>query len=90
MVTTLFLVDHVKRHELRLRWWHWVATALGLAYSLAVVDIFRSFVAEGALRGAIVVGMLTGLVAVVWGVLLWRFVFGSYTPKPQATREVAQ
>ncbi len=86
MTTALFLVDHARRRQLHLRWWQWTATIVGMAYALLVVDVFRSFLEEGSMRGAIVVGMLAGMVAVVWGVLLWRFVFDAdpVRDKPEA------
>jgi len=71
----LLLVQHARRRQLELAWWHWGLTAAGFVYSIFVAEVVLSLLAEGTVKGATVMGSLLGPVAVVWGVLLYRFVF---------------
>ncbi len=72
----LALVDYTRKHALRIVWWQWVLTVLGFAYTTFVLEMIASFLAEDAARAALVMGVIFGFIAVVWGVLLARFVFG--------------
>jgi len=69
------LAIFVRRNQLRVNWWQWVLTVLGLAYAVFVIEVIVGFLAEGEPRAALVMGILTGIVAVIWAVLLGRFVF---------------
>lgn len=69
------LATYARKNELRLGWWQWGLTVSGLAYAVFVVEVVIGFLAEGEPRAALVMGVFTGLVAVVWSVLLGRFVF---------------
>ena len=71
----LLLVQHARRRQLEPAWWQWGLTAAGFVYAVFVVEVVLSLLAEGTTKGAAVMGSLLGLVAVVWGVLLQRFVF---------------
>ncbi len=75
----LFLIDYVRRNKLPVQWWKWAITILGLCYVLFVVEMIVSFLSEGAVKAALVMGTILGLIAVVWGVLLGRFVFARKT-----------
>jgi drug/metabolite transporter (DMT)-like permease len=71
----LLLVRHARRRQLELSWWHWALTVAGFVYAIFVAEVVLSLLAEGTVKGATVMGSLLGPVAVVWGVLLHRFVF---------------
>lgn len=73
------LAAYVRRNELHLGWWRWGLTVLGIGYAVFVVEVIVGFLAEGEPRAALVMGVLLGIVAVAWAVLLGRFVF-----KPEA------
>ena len=74
--TVLWLLAvYVRRNELHLNWWRWALTVLGLAYAVFVIEVIVGFLAEGEPRAALVMGILTGIFAVIWAVLLGRFVF---------------
>lgn len=75
MAGFLLVVNHTRRHELHILWWQWILTILGFIYTVFVFEIIVSFIAEGSARGTLLMGLLMGFVAVVWGVLLGRFVF---------------
>ena len=69
------LAAHVRRNELHLGWWRWGLTVLGLGFAVFVVEVVVGFLGEGEPRAALVMGVLLGIVAVAWAVLLGRFVF---------------
>lgn len=69
------LLNKIQKHNMRLTWWQWILTILGFLYTTFVFELINSFLSEGAPRAALVMGILTGFIAVVWGVLLGRFVF---------------
>ena len=69
------LVTYVRRNEMHLNWWRWAVTVLGLAYAVFVTEVIVAFLAEREPRAALVMGVLLGIFAVIWAVLLTRFVF---------------
>lgn len=71
----LLLVDYARKNELSLKWWHWLLTVLGILYAVFVLELIVGFFSEGVPQAALVMGGMTGIVGVVWGVLLKRFVF---------------
>ena len=76
IVTGFFLLfNKIQKHNMRLTWWQWILTILGFLYITFVFELINSFLSEGAPRAALVMGIITGFIAVVWGVLLGRFVF---------------
>lgn len=44
-------------------------------YAIFVLEVIVTFLSEGALQATLVMGIITGIIAVIWGVLLRRFVF---------------
>jgi hypothetical protein len=75
-VAGLFLlVDHTRKRKLRVTWWQWVLTLLGFAYAVFVLEVIVAFLDEGAAKAAMVTGVVMGFIAVIWGVVLARFVF---------------
>ena len=77
----ILLILHARKNSLRISWWQWVLTILGLLYAGFVLEVIVSFLEEGAERAALVMGLTLGFIAIVWAVLLGRFVF---TRKPQS------
>ena len=75
MTGFFLLVDYVRKREINLTWWHWTLTVLGILYTVFVLELIVGFLGEGAPQAALVMGLITGIVAIVWGVLLRRFVF---------------
>lgn len=68
------VVNFVRARKLSVSWWKWLLTVLGFLYAVFVLEMIVSFLQEDAPRAAIVMGVIMGFVAVVWGVLLIRFV----------------
>lgn len=87
MAVFLLLVEYARRKNLVVRWWQWILTALGVMYGVFVLEVIVGFLAEDAPRAALVMGMLTGIIAVIWGVLLGRFVF---TRSDKAKKQVSE
>ncbi|MCK4772404.1 MAG: hypothetical protein KAT18_05740 [Candidatus Latescibacteria bacterium] len=75
----LFVVDYSRRRSLDLRWWQWGLTIPAFLYAVFVLEVIVSLFEEGSVLGALVVGTIMGFVAVVWGVLLGRFLFARKT-----------
>ena len=71
----LLLLQHVQKSDLVVAWWGWLLTIAGILYGIFVLELIYGFAAEGMAQGVLVMGLITGIVAVIWGVLLARFVF---------------
>jgi len=69
------LVRHAQNRRLHITWWQWLLTAFCFIYAVFVLATIVTFLEEGTIRGALVMGMIMGILAVIWGVLLRRFVF---------------
>lgn len=78
------VVQWTRTRGLRIAWWQWSLTVSALLYAVLVAEIVIEFLREGTPKGALVVGTIMGFVAVVWAVLLKRFVFvgGQRAPTP--------
>lgn len=82
IVTTFILLFNLaRRQKMCVRWWQWILTVLGFMYATFVLEMTVSFLSEGAPRAALVMGIITGFIAVIWGVILRRFVFVKKTRK---------
>jgi ABC-type uncharacterized transport system permease subunit len=71
----IFLILHAQKKQFRVSWWQWLLTIPGLLYAGFVLEVIVSFLEEGAKRGALVMGIILSFIAIVWAVLLGRFVF---------------
>jgi hypothetical protein len=71
----LLLLRYTKGQGFAVKGWGWGLTLLCLLYSVFVLEVVVEFLREGTPKGAVVMGSLMGFVAVVWAVLLKRFVF---------------
>ena len=69
------LLNAVRIRKLQIRWWQWILTIFEFLYTIFVLEVIVGFLQEGTLKGALVVGLLCGMVAVICGVLLGRLVF---------------
>ena len=71
----LLLSRYVRGHAISVGWWGWLLTLLAFFYGVFVLLVVVEFLREGTPKGAVVMGTLMGFLAVVWAVLLGRFVF---------------
>lgn len=69
------LIGYTRNSQISLMWWHWLLVVLGILYTVFVVELIVGFLGEGAPRAALVMGTITGIFAVIWGVLMSRYVF---------------
>ena len=70
-----FLIEYSRKNGISIRWWQWLLTAFGILYVAFVLEVITGFLSEGEPRAALVMGLIMGIVAVIWGVLTARFVF---------------
>lgn len=83
--TVLFtIIRHARSRAIPVNWWGWTLTVLALLYAVFVVEVTLSFLREGSSKGAVVMGTILGFIAVVWGVLVARFVFGGTRGREEA------
>ncbi len=77
LLTAAFIsiIIHARKKKLRLTLWQWMLTILGLLYAGFILEVIVSFLEEGAERAALVIGIILGFIALLWAVLLDRFVF---------------
>ena len=75
MGTLWFVANHVKAKGLKIAWWQWLLTIFGIAFAAFVLASVVILIDEGASRAALVIGGIFGLIAVIWGVIMGRFVF---------------
>ena len=80
------LVLMARSRAIPVTWWQWALTMLCLMYTVFVAEIIVGFLREGTPKGAVVAGTLLGFLAVVWAVLLGRFVFGRQKGKGKRER----
>ena len=76
MATLLLGVDYARRQRIYVGWWQWFLAVLAVIYSTFVVLLAIEFLKEGATQAALVMSLIMGVPAVIFVVLLVRFVFG--------------
>lgn len=75
MGTVWFLFYYAHKNELKPVWWQWIVAMLAVCYAAFVLEVIYGFLLEGVPKAAMVMGLVTALPAVIWFVLLFRFVF---------------
>ncbi len=81
-VTTAALIRIIQSTAKRkpaVKWWQWLLVTLEYAYVIFVLEVIASFVEEGAVKGALVMGTALGFLALIAGFLLARLVFSRRT-----------
>lgn len=71
----ILLVVYTQKKDIVVKWWEWVLTVLAFLYAAFVLETIQAFLLEGTIQGAVVVGVVLSVIAIVWAVLLARFVF---------------
>jgi len=67
------LINYTRQKKMKLVWWQWSLTILVMLYTVFVLEVIAGFLAEGATQAALVMGLVTGILAVIAWVLLSRF-----------------
>ena len=75
MLALVYLIQFANSKGLKVTWWQWLLTVLGIALAVITVASIAVLYAENEPQGAQFVALVLGLLTVVWGVLLGRFVF---------------
>ncbi len=75
--TVLFwwLMHFSQKKDIHLSHWKKALTVGGILYAVFVMEVIVGFIHEQELKAALVMGSTTGIFAVIWGVVLYRFVF---------------
>ena len=73
----IWLYSYVQKTGKTVKGWQWLLTVLGFAYAILVLEVIYGFAAVGEPQAALVMGLVTGIVAVIWGVLMGRLVFSN-------------
>lgn len=68
----------IKKKQLHLKWWQWTIITFWFLYCAFILKMIEAFVAEHALKAALVMGLIFGFIAVVWGVLFIRLFILKY------------
>ncbi|MCK5148546.1 hypothetical protein KAR48_17455 [bacterium] len=68
---------------------HWSLFFILLGYFFFVIEVIVAFLQEGALRGVLVMGMLSGLGGVIMAVLFYRFIISPRLNINTTTEETA-
>lgn len=70
-----WLRNYSKEKDIKLNRVKNAATVFGILYTVLVAEIIVGFIHEQEFKAALVMGATTGIFAIIWGVLLGRFVF---------------
>ncbi len=74
-VIFMLLLNYAQKSKLLITWWEWTLTVLALLFAIFTAEVLHGFLGEGATQAALVMGLIFGLITVIWFVLLGRFVF---------------
>jgi len=75
-ISGVFLtIDYARRKKIKVTVLQWIITLFAFSYLAFVLLVIASFIQEKALQAALVMGFFFGFFAVVWFVLLYRFIF---------------
>ncbi len=74
MLAFMLLIDNFNKKSIKLNWWEWTLTVLGFIYAISVVEVIVLFLAEGLPSGAAFMGGIMAIIAVIWAVLVGRYV----------------
>ena len=71
----VMLIQYAGKNKLELNWWQWLLAGLGVLLAAFTVSSIATLFAENEPRAAQFIALVFGLLTVIWGVLLGRFVF---------------
>ncbi|MCP4725953.1 MAG: hypothetical protein GY863_13000 [bacterium] len=70
----ILFYNYTRKKNLKLSVLHWIVIILGFLYVIFVIETVSSFISEGSYKGAAVIGCLMGFIAVIWAMLIRRFI----------------
>lgn len=72
----ILFVKLIRKKKLILKWWQWIIIICWFLYCTFLLKMIESFIAEHALKAALIMGLIFGFIAIVWAVLVARlFIF---------------
>ena len=81
----LFFLFHIRNQKLGLKWWQWLLILAEFIYIAFILEVVVSFLEEGAVKGALVLGTILGFIALAAAFLIFRLIF-----RPAAAKEVTE
>ncbi len=81
------LLTYSNTNGLELSLFHKILTIGGILYTVFVAEVIVGFIHEQELKAALVMGSTTGIFAIVWAVVLWRYV---YSKKQKTISEIQE
>ena len=75
-VIMIWVISDINRkRKLNLKKWQWILSMLWVLYGVFILELIVGFLGEDQPKAALVMGLITGLPAIIWAVLLTRFIF---------------
>lgn len=75
MGVVCLLANRCRKEGRKLSFAQWTITIIEVIFIVFVIEIVIGFLSENASRGALVMGLLSGTLAVIGAVLIARFIF---------------
>lgn len=70
----LYLISYTRNRRLGITWWQWLLILIEFAYGAFVLEVLVSFLEEGALKGALVMGTILGFIGLSAAFLIFRLI----------------
>lgn len=80
MAAFMIVVAKINKSKLQVPIWKWLFMILGFIYFVFVLLVIEEFLVEPKPQAALVIGGPLAVIAVIWGVVISRLVFGSAKP----------
>jgi uncharacterized membrane protein len=79
IIALAWIIIYVRNKKLMLQKGGWILISLALLYSLFVTELVISFMKEGTPQAALVMGGIFGFIAIIFWVLIKRFLLTEKT-----------
>jgi uncharacterized membrane-anchored protein len=70
----LCLTSYAQDRGLGIKWWQWLLILIEFAFGAFALEVLVSFLEEGTLKGALVMGTILGFVALAAAFLTFRLI----------------
>ncbi len=83
LITSGFILfySHTRKNGMKISIFQWMIIIAAFVYLSFVSATVVEFVEEGTFKGAAVIGCIMGFAAVIWGILINRFILTKSTKK---------
>ncbi len=69
----VIFLNFKKSENISLKWWNWIIVIAWFLYDVFLLKMIESFILENALKAALVMGLFFGFIALIWAILVFRF-----------------